>query len=92
MTQDPVCVRVCALGPVCLVDVLFGQAGVCVLLQVAADPVAGVKLVGRVERTRVAAALVSGAGSGGQLEVKVQLVVVGEPLNILLSEQSRALR
>lgn len=36
-----------------LVDVLFGQTGVRMLLQVAADPVTGVKLVGCVERTGV---------------------------------------
>lgn len=41
---------------VSLVDVLLGQAGVCVLLQVATDPVAGVQLVSCVEGAGVTAA------------------------------------
>lgn len=36
--------------PVCLVNILFRQAGVRMFFQVATNPVAGVKLVGRVDR------------------------------------------
>lgn len=95
------------------------------LLQVTPDPVAGVKLVGCVERTGVATAVqkqefklsqindmmlatntkeiqkqalvynkqvkpfVPTAGSRGQLEVQVQLVVVREALNVLLLKQNK---
>lgn len=55
--------QVLAVSLVCLVDILFGQAGVRVLLQVTSDPVTRVKLVGCVERAGVPSTLVSRAGS-----------------------------